>query len=85
MQYYNCKQRINYKLYITDIRYNFYKRPKIYTGIIKYIKSRKYNRYIIYKAQYIYILKEYYVKYIKPKRKCGGYKNLSLKYDSDYK
>lgn len=85
MQYYNCKQHINYKLCITNIRCNSYKIPKIHTGIIKYIKSRKYNRYIIHKAQYIYILKEYYVKYIKPKRKYGGYKNLLLKYDSDHK
>lgn len=61
-QYYNCK------FCIKDIKYNFCNIFKVYTDIIKYIKSQKYNKRIIYKIQYMYVFKKYYIKYIKTKK-----------------
>lgn len=57
----------------------------VHTNMIKYIKIWKYNGYIIYNTQCIYISKKYCVKYTKSKRKFNNYKDLSLKNDLDHK
>lgn len=49
-QYYNYKQHTNYKLCIKSIRYNSYKAPKIHIGIVKYVKSWKYDGCITHEA-----------------------------------
>lgn len=51
---------------------------------MKYIKSQKYDGYIIYKIQYIYISKKNYIKYTKLKKEYGNYEDLLPKYELDY-
>lgn len=49
------------------------------------MKSWKYNKYITYKIQYICVFKKHYIKYVKLKKKYKNYKDLSLKYKSEYR
>lgn len=84
-QCYNCKLRINYKLCIKGIKFNFCKTAKVNTDIVKYTKSWKCDGCITRKAQYTYVSKKQYVKCTKPKRKYGDYEDLPPKYDSDCK